>query len=78
MEATGTNEVQINEAAKRCGVTPRTFKRWIASLGYVMPRRLGRGRYIVTVPENLIDEFREQHSIRIPHVRGVSYVRQAY
>lgn len=57
------------EAAERCGVRdPETIKAWAREAGYHMPR-LGKGRYTLRFPEELIDELMAQRTPRIPNIR---------
>ena len=60
--------IPMREAAERCGVHPRTVKRWIRQLGYNLPR-LGKGRYTLLVRESMVEKLIEQHSPRIPRER---------
>ena len=57
--------IPLKDAAARCGVGRKTMKRWIRKLGYTMPR-LGRGRYVLLVPEWMVERLVEKHSPQIP------------
>jgi len=63
--------IPIAQAAAQCGVCTRTMKCWIRELGYNLPPRLGKGRYVILVPEWMVEKLIKQHSPRIPRISGI-------
>ncbi len=55
--------ISVLQAARRCGVTSRTFKRWLAALGFVFPPK-GPGRRTLLAPESAVEAAIQKHAGR--------------
>lgn len=60
--------VKLTRAAKLCGISPDTLRRWLQEAGFEFnPGAVGRGHSAV-VPQSVIQRIVTEHSVRLARI----------